>query len=911
VSAWGSPVAGSITSVNLALSYYTPPDLADPTHQGLLVGHGITIPVFNCSEATNVSYPVFNANTLQINYVGYYPYSEQYYKLSLVQGVPYVLGSSASVDNTNWISYANNSQYHACVHVPGQLFGLTASYLGDADFGISPWNTDVTNDMQGTGGIQLTNGMKALGAAAYTSTADEYISNSTINNGGPLMVHSQDKGYPTDYMAYQRPLNPTAISTQGDGVRDGYTEYGSAAGTSPLALAVTIYSTQDTSCYTGYVPQDAVSVTVSGGSNGNALSSALTPLEWGQNGSTLGCNNQFNYHFRYTMPLNNSLPNFQVSFTLYHQLDANNDNKGTLTSPTLSLSTTTSWSTSDNCVSGPYTVPIVNHNDGSCYWVAVQVEPLLRAPVVFINNTGETTTLPGYGLRYSGEQQFYAFYLNINGTVSNKYPRNPFASGTSASNPDLNVLMISSSSYLATNFSTNLSAGTLASRLPHVFYCLGGATITTRAGGSSQLGLAGSLTTSMNDTCANMLLQQLIPRNATGNMTGVFQALNTTQIALLGLDTQTAELAMFLSLAGFNSGQGTENLQTIGGYLGGVLLSAVTFIYNGLVAIGNFMANLPAELEALGQVILGALSAISKAIMAAVDAALSILNFILKLIELAVQAAISLVTGALNSQIQSSVASISVPMLSYETNANPALLPKANYTAVTGQASPESNSTASQAISNDLELLLVTIGLIIAGVITVMLIAAALSGGLVPLALNLLSGLATKDTIQVIGDFIVGVIATVVLGITLLVLSNPSSAFSQMLKLPQSNVEVTAATTFSPFIADLVPFTFMKTVTKGPAPEISDVISLVGDIFALICMGIVAADPGLSYIQDVSLLGGGLFFAALSLASSTYKLISEGLNPQPVDIMATAANVLVAGADTGQLICASQNLKCT
>jgi hypothetical protein len=189
---------------------------------------------------------------------------------------------------------------------------------------------------------------------------------------------------------------------------------------------------------------------------------------------------------------------------------------------------------------------------------SAEVVPLQRLPVVLVNMTGELENLSGYGYRYTGEQRFYSFDLNINGTAP-QYPHSPFATGSS---PVLNTLLISRASYLSTNFSADLNAGKLQANHSAVFWCLNGAQMSVRGGYTSQLGISGSLSASMNDTCANMLLQQLAIYNSTGNLTSSFQALNTTGIALLGLQVQDGQLAVFLPLAGFNSGQGTENISS-------------------------------------------------------------------------------------------------------------------------------------------------------------------------------------------------------------------------------------------------------------------------------------------------------------------------------------------------------------
>ena len=186
--------------------------------------------------------------------------------------------------------------------------------------------------------------------------------------------------YATDTLSYLGSLNPGVASTQFDGAPDNFTmSQTGRSGVHPLALAVTISSATGTSCYpqnivTGipFPPQDGVAVSVVTPS-GNNEASQLTPL--GSTGASYPyCNSGFTFNDDYTLPLDNTQTTFQVSFTLFHQYDVNNVNKGTLTSPTLSLTNGATWSASNSCVSGPV------QGTGSCYTVSVQVEPLSRSP---------------------------------------------------------------------------------------------------------------------------------------------------------------------------------------------------------------------------------------------------------------------------------------------------------------------------------------------------------------------------------------------------------------------------------------------------------------------------------------------------------------------------------------------------
>ena len=709
--------SGQIVEANIALSYYTNPSRADPTHSGLLQGHGITVPIVNCTEPSNVTYPVYNPTTWKITRQPYFPYTEEYYKLSIVQGVPFVLGTNQSVYQNNSAAY-NASTNCSSWGVSTSVLGKTASYLGDADFGISPWVQDVTGDTQ-PNGLPLTNGMKALGAAVYDQTADHYLD---YKNDPMGTTWSQDAGYLKlpDTLTYPGPLNPSVASTQFDGASDGYTMAQTGATLAPLALAVTITSATDTNCY-GSNPIDQVSVTVN-----NAQGGSPTVFSQGEytsaSSNSPSCpyyNNDFNFNDQYTLPLNNSQSEFNLTLVLWHNFDVYGDNKA-------------SWSFTDQ----PMTVGFSNNTgsnptcNGGCNGVQVswQVEHQPRAPTVLVANQGETTLLPGYGLHYAGEQQFYAFYIDVTGSSSGS--KDPFQTDPTNPNGVLNVVLLSRATYLETNLSTNLSTNNLTAHVPALASCLGSSDVTARNPGGSQMGLAGTFSGSMNDSCANLLLQNLMPRNSTGNVTGTYYALNSTQVQLLGFLADTSQVVPFLAVAGYDSPMGgpPQAFSVLGAVFGTIGVGGAFLVTIGtyfhvpaLVALGDFLENLPAELAAVGQVVLGVLSVVYQVVSAVVQAAINVLNFLLQLIEAGLQAAFNLVIQGYSAVLQSLSAPFVIPLLSIlagMTWNGTAVLSTSEYSGVlkqeglnpTGsQQTPESPAQADSDFSTDFTVLTATI----------------------------------------------------------------------------------------------------------------------------------------------------------------------------------------------------------
>jgi hypothetical protein len=131
-------------------------------------------------------------------------------------------------------------------------------------------------------------------------------------------------------------------------------------------------------------------------------------------------------------------------------------------------------------------------------------------------------------------------------------------------------------------------------------------------------------------------------------MGGTYIFLSSVQAELLGLDSQALTLMPFQSPP--TSPTGGPPTNALGSAFGDIV-GAFQFAYNALVTTANFIENLPAELEALGQFVLGAIEQILHGLEAAVQALASVLDvllsfviaFIKSLISIAIQPVVKLV----------------------------------------------------------------------------------------------------------------------------------------------------------------------------------------------------------------------------------------------------------------------------
>ncbi len=681
---------GTVATANLAITYWGDPGHADPTHQGMLQGHTLTIPVLNCTTPLTATYPVFNDRALTLTNQTYAPWTEQYYKLSVVQGVPYILGYDAAVYQNNTAT-GNN-----CPGLPTWLLGATATYLGDQDFGLSVWNAHAAGDPG------LTNGMKALGALNYTATAGKYIHYYWSWSPG-ANLNGTDSGYPSDplYGKYNEPLNPTALSTAGDGVADSV----AANPTAPLAVEVWLNNSIDNSCapLSLGIPSDILSVTMySAGENNPVIYTEPGSMVADAGAVCVAVPGYDNFHFNmydtYLFPLAAGAGTATLQFDVWQN--------NTLT---------TSGAIHQDSFTLPVSLGANSATNDANLEASARVVQMDREPVVLVNNSGEIANLPGYGLRYNGEQQFYAFYLNVYSG----------ASGTAFQSGE-NVVLESRTSFLASPLNSSLFCSSCNSNSLNSsgLGFIWNATITARPGGAGLTGVVGTLEANVTGSQAVALLTQLLPLNKTGAHTGAFIALSMTQFELLGFDSQVLELSPFVWLSPV-SPQGTPP-KTILGELGGYIVSGLDFVVGAIVAFGTLVIQIASlVVHALIQFILGLFQAAYAAVEAAVQAIEQGFLWLLHLIIAGLEALFNALFSTLTSG-GSQPGGFERATLSMEVNGN--IMSLSDYMNITGNSTPMNQPTGP--IYGGFNTVVFTVGALVTAAIVGTLVWYGMSGGL-------------------------------------------------------------------------------------------------------------------------------------------------------------------------------------
>ncbi len=221
-------------------------------------------------------------------------------------------------------------------------------------------------------------------------------------------------------------------------------------------------------------------------------------------------------------------------------------------------------------------------------------------------------------------------------------------------------------------------------------------------------------------------LQQLEPLSANHTqgdppMGGTYIFLSSVQAELLGLDSQALTLMPFQSPP--TSPTGGPPTNALGSAFGDIV-GAFQFAYNALVTTANFIANLPQELEALGQFILGALEKVLSAVEAAVQWLANALDILVQLIQALAQAVANGLVSLIKDFVTTVTAPFVLPMLSMaadtQVNGNYALSQQGfqdTYTHLTGDSSPQTIQSTGTADSNLAEqidgLVAIGIGLVI------------------------------------------------------------------------------------------------------------------------------------------------------------------------------------------------------
>lgn len=731
----------SVASADITVAYWTNPSVADPTFQGMLEGPTLTTPIYNCSAPKTESYPVYNPATISFTHVMFWPYTETYYKLSFFQGVPYVLGNNPSVGNQNNASGLCPAGFDplGAAH--------TATYLGDADFGISPWNARAAGDPV------LTNGMKALGATNYTLTAGKYESWSQND----LMVPAPTAGsYPADPLAgkggdFVLPLNPTAYSTAGTGIAD-------SAAPDPLhalGLEITITSANDPTCFpTVFTPQYIASVTLTS-STVSPQPIIYTPDVSGSGGSGCGFLNLGSTGFtatfndNYFLPVDNSQATWSVEFDLWQNQ--------TMTAEGAHVTVDLSGSMSSQ---SPVSTP-----GGSGITATAQLVPMQREPLILENTTGELQNVPGYGYRFTGSSGgFEAFYVNMGTQYS---PPAPFVAG-------VNIILESQAAYALSAFNQSMVTNPSNTSVPASLSCLSSALVTTRSSGATPAGInqtwSINLTSQSQQSCGTTLLTALQAENLTGVVVGRYVALGSDQIERLGLAPGVLYVDPYTAPSNYASPMGTPPTNWVQQFTTAVE-SALSALAGAIVAFANFMAQLVTLLvKAIAQALVGAFTAAVAAVTAIakavedlfswlLSAVAAIFNAVAKTIENAIFTAFtSFGAGQANDDLSwlydtglislgeytASIAAFSGGILAPRSGGHVGIRPLGAIRPATG--SPLSMGQITSDWNTYDDVVLATIAGVIIGVAAAYIAASAMSGGCIPALVQVLKAVAWKNS---------------------------------------------------------------------------------------------------------------------------------------------------------------------
>jgi len=729
--------AGTIESATIVITYYLDPNSADPFGSGLTIGNGFSLPVFNATEPSNASYTTFNGETFTYQTVYYFPYTEQYWKLSVVQGLPYYPWNNASYRDGRNASVSISDPY------------AFATYYGDREFGIVPWQAHDVDPV-------LTDGMKAYGRADYDLTADHYLS------VADTYARSQRQRYAWDYLSYGGPLNPTANSTGTNGANDSSAVY-PTGGPEVIAFYLNQAESNSISIFDFGADSNQGGVVQIQDTAWPGGPSMYTPSASGSNNYEFGdtsINWFFTYNVYYQLPLDPGFSDFTLNLWLYLNYD---------------LSSGSEASASLTFANEPGVAQSFNAGGFNGYAIVYQ---LSRMPVVLVNSSREVQNLPGYGLRWEGSQQFYAIYLNMTGSTAGT----PFEPGE-------NLVLVSRSAFVNSSLNHTLVTGDVAS-MPF----LASASMTT-AGSNSEVDLVSTLNVSLGSpSYALSLLDSLVPHNASGAAIGGYEALNQTDFELLGLSPQVLHAAPYFPIAGYNSPVGTP-AQNFWQKLGSIIYSVLQAIVSVVLAVVNFVVNLAEE---IGQLIVAAWNAAVSAIESAIQAIINAFDFILAWIHAEFDKLFHEIANAVRQGIGEAIEAIAQPFMSLLVDQGIitesmyyTVFDSLNSTFNVSVPSPESNSTAGSQIATFIEILTGVFSAIFAIVAVVMYVIDIVSFGAAAPATEgaslTVQGVIATVVASVFG--VIGGLATIFSLLTLIVPSfNGTDAFSSFFSFLGTNV---------------------------------------------------------------------------------------------------------------------------
>ncbi len=860
LSASGS---GTLHTAEIVDRYYTDPALADPAGSGMIVGPTVTTPLYDFSEPLNSNFTEFDPSTFTYHTVYYYPYTETYYKLSVIQGIPY---------------YPS---------VNGSTGAYQATYYGDEDFGISPWNP------QAAGDPGLTNGMKALGAAVYDQTANLYV------NSYGQVESSQMHVYPYDTLSYQGPLNPTAYSTSGSGVADSQ----AALPTAYLVGAFSINRVVDYGCSKALSDSNAANVQIQMDSVPGSPS-IYTPLASGYGShQPIGCttpwqkDTTFSFNDYYTIPINqlNTYPVYDSHVHSYFQNEINPQlwYEYRLAAGSSDTSFELYWNNSFTVSNGQVSQNVESPNtsvsiNGGDWTFGLSVTSLTRANVVLVTQANESTNIPGYGVRYHGEDRFYTFNLYVSQGATG-----PFVDGQ-------NVVVESRPSFLSSSLNSSLAAGAVPGCLQGT-----GVTASIRSSSSSESLIVGGFNATVDGSCATSLLQSMLPRNQSGVVDGQAYGLNEVAFDLSGLPNQ---LAPYLPLAGYQSPMTSGVAPDALNEFLSIIEAPIDFFVGILLSVVNFFVQLA---EDIGQAILGVLNAVIQAVVSAVEAVISALEWLLNYVANLAKEAINAIKNFFVSVYHDISNLVIYPFLSLlldDHAMSRSAYDRAMNATVGNDKGPLTKSNAVSDIFNEIYAVIAIISAIFVTIGIVQWILAIVTAGAYEGAEQ-----ASEDAVSAsVSSAVSGIIGAASSGLT--VLSESSTAVENILSSSTGDVNSSLesfltgfelSTNYASQAASLISgllLPFLKTLTL----EFESFDFIVGGAMELVAIVLTVLSAVLTTaLEQVVVASLGLLFSVVSLIviiSGPSDLTNDVANTQLAQDGLIAGGIGIVGASSASLI---------
>ncbi|MEM2899966.1 MAG: hypothetical protein QXT63_04170 [Thermoplasmata archaeon] len=214
---------------------------------------------------------------------------------------------------------------------------------------------------------------------------------------------------------------------------------------------------------------------------------------------------------------------------------------------------------------------------------------LNRTNTILINGTDSEYFDTGKIVRYTGEQRMYAFFVE---STSNE---GLFVEG-------LNVILVSRSTLLNSMFNVSLFEYSPGGTNELGYFEDAKFSAYDNSKNTQNAPIVGVISVRLSGLDAMRLITDYLLVNSTGNKSAEARVLSTAMLHQLGLNKDVLRLIPWLGVS--QSEQGDLPKTTLGLILEGLqglAVSITEMLYEGLVAIGNFLESISSALSAWGQ----------------------------------------------------------------------------------------------------------------------------------------------------------------------------------------------------------------------------------------------------------------------------------------------------------------------